>query len=127
VPSDVTVPGDVARLIAREVEEFGGVDVFVPNAGISKMGPMSNLDDDGGSAMVDVNVPGLLPGVAAALPVFRGQGHGHFVTIVSTSRLKIVLNQEAYAATRNAVRTVMDGLRQESTDGVVRTTLISPG
>jgi NADP-dependent 3-hydroxy acid dehydrogenase YdfG len=61
------------------------------------------------------------------MPVFRGQGHGHFVTTVSTAGLKIVPTMAAYAATKNAVRTFMEALRQESTDGVVRTTSISPG
>jgi NADP-dependent 3-hydroxy acid dehydrogenase YdfG len=60
-------------------------------------------------------------------PVFRRQGRGHFVTTVSTAGLKIVPTMVVYAATKNAVRTVMEGLRQESTDGVVRTTSISPG
>lgn len=61
------------------------------------------------------------------MPVFRRQGNGHFVTTVSTAGLKIVPNMAVYAATKNAVRTVMESLRQESTDGVTRTTSISPG
>jgi NADP-dependent 3-hydroxy acid dehydrogenase YdfG len=69
----------------------------------------------------------VLYGIAAAMRVFRGQGHGHFVTTVSTAGLKIVPNMAVYAAAKNAVRTVMEALRQESTDGVVRTTSISPG
>ena len=63
-----------------------------------------------------------LYGIAAAMPVFRRQGHGHFVTTLSTAGLKIVPNQAVYAATKNAVRTLMEALRQESTDGVIRTT-----
>jgi NADP-dependent 3-hydroxy acid dehydrogenase YdfG len=101
--------------------------VLVGNAGISKIGPLADLDVDGWSAMIDVNVRGVLHGIAAALPVFRRQGQGHFVTTVSTSGLKIVPNQAVYAATKNAVRTLLEGLRQESSDGVVRTTSISPG
>ena len=81
----------------------------------------------GWSAMVDVNLRGVLHGLAAALPVFRRQGSGHFVTTVSTAGLKIVPTMAVYAATKNAVRTLMEGLRQECTDGVVRTTSISPG
>ena len=77
--------------------------------------------------MIDVNLRGVLHGIAAALPVFRRQGSGHFVTTVSTAGLKIVPNMGVYAATKNAVRTVLEGLRQESTDGVVRTTAVSPG
>lgn len=125
--TDVTQRDDVQRLVDGAVSEFGRLDVLVSNAGISKIGPMVDGDVDGWSAMIDVNVRGVLNGIAAALPVFRGQGRGHFVTTVSTAGLKIVPDMAVYAATKNAVRTVMEGLRQESTDGVVRTTSISPG
>lgn len=125
--TDVSRPEDLQRLVATATDEFGRLDVLVSNAGISKIGPMSDLDVDGWSAMIDVNLRGVLHGIAAALPVFRRQGRGHFVTTVSTAGLKIVPTMAVYAATKNAVRTVMEGLRQESTDGVVRTTSISPG
>lgn len=115
------------RLAGTAVDEFGRLDVLVSNAGISKIGPISDLDVDAWSAMIDVNLRGVLHGIAAALPVFRRQGRGHFVTTVSTAGLKIVPTMAVYAATKNAVRTIMAGLRQESTDGVVRTTSISPG
>jgi NADP-dependent 3-hydroxy acid dehydrogenase YdfG len=125
--ADVTKREDLDRLVGRAVEEFGRLDVLVSNAGISKIGPIADLDVDGWSAMIDVNLRGVLHGVAAALPVFRRQGQGHFVTTVSTAGLKIVPTMAVYAATKNAVRTLLEGLRQESTDGVVRTTSISPG
>lgn len=124
---DVTRREDLQRLVDRAVAEFGGLDVLVGNAGISKIGPVADLDVDGWSAMIDVNVRGVLHGIAAALPVFRRQGRGHLVTTVSTAGLKITPTMAVYAATKNAVRTVMEGLRQESTDGVLRTTSISPG
>jgi NADP-dependent 3-hydroxy acid dehydrogenase YdfG len=82
---------------------------------------MADLDVDGWSAMIDVNLRGVLHGIAAALPVSRGQGQGHLVTTVSTAGLKIVPTQAVYAATKNAVRTLLEGLRQESTDGMLRT------
>ena len=125
--TDVTRRDDVERLVGTAVSEFGRLDVLVNNAGISKIGPMSDLDVEGWSAMIDVNLRGVLHGIAAALPVFRRQANGHFVTTVSTAGLKIVPNMGVYAATKNAVRTVLEGLRQESTDGVVRTTAVSPG
>jgi NADP-dependent 3-hydroxy acid dehydrogenase YdfG len=125
--ADVTRREDLDRLVGRAVEEFGRLDVLVSNAGISKVGPMADLDVDGWSAMIDVNLRGVLHGIAAALPAFRRQGQGHFVTTVSTAGLKIVPTMAVYAATKNAVRTLLEGLRQESTDGVVRTTSISPG
>jgi NADP-dependent 3-hydroxy acid dehydrogenase YdfG len=77
--------------------------------------------------MIDVNVRGVLHGIAAALPVFRRQGRGHLVTTVSTAGLKITPIVAVYAGTKNAVRTILEGLRQESTDGMLRTTSISPG
>jgi len=125
--TDVTRREDVERLVGRAVDEFGRLDVLVSNAGISKIGPVGDADVDGWSAMIDVNLRGVLHGIAAAMPVFRRQGNGHFVTTVSTAGLKIVPEMAVYAATKNAVRTVMEALRQESTDGVVRTTSISPG
>jgi NADP-dependent 3-hydroxy acid dehydrogenase YdfG len=126
-PIDVTRRADLERLVAAAVDEFGRLDVLVSNAGIARIGPMADLDVDGWSAMIDVNVRGVLNGIAAALPVFRRQGRGHLVTTVSTSGLKIVPTQAVYAGTKNAVRTLLEGLRQESTDGVLRTTSISPG
>ena len=125
--TDVARRADVERLVGMATDEFDHLDVLVGNAGISKIGPISDLDVDGWSAMIDVNLRGVLHGIAAALPVFRRQGRGHFVTTVSTAGLQIVSTMAVYAATKNAVRMLMEGLRQESTDGVVRTTSISPG
>jgi NADP-dependent 3-hydroxy acid dehydrogenase YdfG len=124
---DVTRRADLERLVQTAVDRFGRLDVLVSNAGISKLGPLADGDVDGWSAMIDVNLRGVLNGIAAAMPVFRRQGNGHFVTTVSTAGLKIVPDMAVYAATKNAVRTVMESLRQESTDGVIRTTSISPG
>jgi NADP-dependent 3-hydroxy acid dehydrogenase YdfG len=125
--TDVTRPEDLQRLTAVAVEEFGRLDVLVSNAGISKLGLMAELDVDGWQAMIDVNLRGVLNGIAAALPVFRRQGRGHLVTTLSTSGLKITPTMAVYAATKNGVRTLLEGLRQESTDGSLRTTAISPG
>ncbi len=105
--TDVTRRADLERLVDTAVDEFGRLDVLVSNAGISKIGPISDLDVDGWSAMIDVNLRGVLHGIAAALPVFRRQGRGHFVTTVSTAGLKIVPTMAVYAATKNAVRTII--------------------
>jgi len=88
---------------------------------------MADLDVDDWDVMIDDNLRGVRHGIAAALPVLRNQGHGHLVTIVSTSGLKIVPTRSVYAGTKNAMRTLLEALRQESTDGVLRTTSISPG
>ncbi len=125
--TDVTRREDLEGLVDVAVRRFGRLDVLVNNAGIARLGPVDDLDVEGWSAMIDVNVGGVLNGIAAAVPVFRSQGHGHLVTTLSTSGLKITPTQAIYAGTKNAVRTLLEGLRQESTDGVLRTTSISPG
>jgi NADP-dependent 3-hydroxy acid dehydrogenase YdfG len=127
VITDVTRSKDLQGLVNAAVESFGRLDVLVSNAGISAIGPMADGDVAGWSAMIDVNLRGVLHGIAAAMPVFRSQERGHFVTTVSTAGLKIVPGMAVYAGTKNAVRTVMEALRQESTDGTIRTTSISPG
>ena len=124
---DVSRREDLERMVHGAVERFGRLDVMVNNAGMSKIGPMTDGDVEGWSSMIDVNLRGVLYGIAAAMPVFRRQGSGHFVTTVSTAGLKIVPDMAVYAATKNAVRTIMEALRQESTDGVIRTTSVSPG
>ncbi|GAB3138471.1 SDR family oxidoreductase [Amycolatopsis stemonae] len=124
---DVTKRADLERLMSLAVDRFGRLDVLVANAGVARIAPVGDLDVDDWDAMIDVNLRGVLNGIAAALPVFRRQGRGHFVTTVSTSGLKIVPGQAVYAGTKNAVRTLLEALRQESTDGVVRTTSVSPG
>lgn len=98
--TDVGQREDLVRLVGTAVDEFGRLDVLVSNAGISKIGPISDLDVDAWSAMIDVNLRGVLHGIAAALPVFRRQGRGHFVTTVSTAGLKIVPTMAVYAATK---------------------------
>ena len=127
VQTDVALIDDVHHLVERAVGEFGRLDVLVNNAGVARLGRLDQLDVADWTAMIDVNVRGLLHGLAASLPVFRRQGHGHVVTTVSTSGIRISPTMAVYAATKNAARTVMAGLRTESTDGVVRTTEISPG
>jgi NADP-dependent 3-hydroxy acid dehydrogenase YdfG len=125
--ADVTRRADLEQLVALAVDRFGRLDVLVANAGVARIAPMADLDVDSWDAMIDINLRGVLHGIAAALPVFREQGHGHFVTTVSTSGLKITPTQAVYAGTKNAVRTLLEALRQESTDGALRTTSVSPG
>lgn len=124
---DVTKPEDVERLVSVAVETYGRLDVLVSNAGIGPISPMRSRKTVEWNAMIDVNVRGVLHGIDAAMPVFENQGHGHFVTIVSTAGIKILPTMAVYAGTKNAVRTILEGLRQESTDGTIKTTAISPG
>ena len=124
--TDVAKREDVAALIALASDRHGKLDVLINNAGI---GPISRLDQlrvEDWEAMVDINVKGLLYGIAAALPIFRQQGFGHFVNTISTAGIQISPTMAVYAATKNAVRTLSEGLRLES-DGKYRVTGISPG
>jgi len=94
---DVTDPTDLEQLVTTAVEDFGRLDVLVGNAGISTIAPLADGDLANWSAMVDVNIKGVLHGIAAALPIFRRQGSGHLVTVVSTSGIKIVPTQAVYS------------------------------
>jgi NADP-dependent 3-hydroxy acid dehydrogenase YdfG len=124
---DVTRAADLETLVETAVATYGRLDVLVSSAGIGPISPMAARRRADWDAMIDVNLRGVLHGIDAALPIFQKQGRGHFVTIVSTAGLKIVPTMAVYGATKNAVRTVLEGLRQESTDGTLKTTAISPG
>ena len=126
VQTDVKRRDDLVALVETACARFGKLDVLVGNAGI---GPISRLDElrvADWEEMIDVNLKGFLYGIAAALPVFRKQGFGHFITIVSTAGLTITPTMAVYAGTKNAVRTISEGLRQEAGDKL-RVTCISPG
>ncbi|QXG74918.1 SDR family oxidoreductase [Modestobacter sp. L9-4] len=124
--TDVTKREDLVGLVAAGRERWGRFDVLVSNAGAGSVGPITDLDVDGWELMVDVNVKGLLYGVAAALPVFQEQGSGHFVTVLSVAGLQISPGTAVYAATKNAGRTFSEALRQEVGDSI-RVTAVSPG
>jgi NADP-dependent 3-hydroxy acid dehydrogenase YdfG len=124
--TDVTRRDDVSGLVELAGERHGRLDVFINNAGI---GPISRFDDlrvDDWEEMIDVNVKGALYGIAAALPVFRRQRSGQLINILSTAGLQIHPLMAVYAGTKNAVRTISEGLRQEAGEDL-RVTIISPG
>ncbi len=123
---DVKNKTDLIRFTDAAVKQYGRLDVMVNNAGISQLSRIDELDVDGWEDMIDVNLKGVLYGMAAAIPVFKQQQSGHIVNIISTSGLKIVPMQGIYAGTKNAVRTIAEAFRQES-DGSIRITGISPG
>lgn len=124
--ADVTKREDMTSVVELALNHFGKLDVFVSNAGIGPISPLDELRVDDWENMIDVNIKGFLYGVAAALPIFRSQGTGHFVTVISTAGLKVVPNQAVYAGTKNAVRTICEGLRQEAGENF-RVTNVSPG
>lgn len=123
---DVKNKTDLVRLVNTAVEQFGKLDVIVNNAGVSQLSRIDELDIDGWEEMIDINLKGVLYGMAAAIPVFKQQQSGHIINIISTSGIKIVPMQGVYAGTKNAVRTIAEAFRQES-DGKIRITGISPG
>ncbi|QEV57044.1 SDR family oxidoreductase [Streptomyces platensis] len=124
--TDVTRREDLHALVALAGERFGRLDVLVSNAGVGTISPLDDLRVEEWDRMVDVNVKGVLHGIAAALPVFRAQGSGHFVTIASTAAFRVVPAMAVYAGTKFAVRAICEGLRQEAGDAL-RVTTVSPG
>ncbi|MGA8328302.1 MAG: SDR family oxidoreductase [Mycobacterium sp.] len=116
----------VAALLGAATHTYGRLDVLVSNAGVMPVPPFDELDVDGWEAMVDVNLKGVLFGIAAALPVFRRQGFGHFVNTASTAAFRVTPGQSVYAGTKAAVRAISEGLRQEAGENL-RVTVISPG
>lgn len=123
---DVKNKADLFRLVNTAVEQYGKLDVIVNNAGVSQLSRIDELDIDGWEEMIDINLKGVLYGMAAAIPIFKKQQSGHIVNIISTSGIKIVPMQGIYAGTKNAIRTIAEAFRQES-DGSIRITGISPG
>lgn len=100
--------------------------MLVNNAGSGTISPLDDLRVDEWDQMVDVNVKGVLHGIGAALPVFRAQGTGHFITIASTAAFRVAPTMAVYAGTKFAVRAICEGLRQEAGDSL-RVTTVSPG
>ena len=123
---DVTKRADLEKLVALARERFGRLDVLISNAGAMPIGPIDNLAVEDWEQMIDVNIKGVLYGIAAALPVFREQEAGHFINIASTAARKTVPGQTIYSCTKAAVLALSDGLRQELA-GQLRVTVISPG
>jgi NADP-dependent 3-hydroxy acid dehydrogenase YdfG len=124
--TDVRQRKDLSNLVALASERYGKLDVLVNNAGVGPIAPLDDLRVEDWEDMIDINIKGVLYGIAAALPVFRKQGSGQFVNTLSTAGLRIVPNQAVYAGTKNAVRAISEGLRQEAGDNL-RVTTISPG
>jgi NADP-dependent 3-hydroxy acid dehydrogenase YdfG len=108
------------------IERYGKLDVLVNNAGVAPISLLDELRVEDWEEMIDINIKGVLYGIAAALPVFRRQGFGHFVNVISTAGIQITPTMAVYAGTKNAVRTITEGLRLEAGDKL-RVTGISPG
>jgi NADP-dependent 3-hydroxy acid dehydrogenase YdfG len=124
--TDVSRRDDLSGLVGLACERYGRLDVLVSNAGAMPISPLDELRVEEWDQMIDVNIKGVLYGVAAALPVFRRQGSGHFVHTASTAGHRVVPSQAVYAGTKFAVRAISEGLRQEAGDSL-RVTVVSPG
>jgi len=126
VKIDVTKREDLAHFVEVARDRFGKIDVLFNNAGIGPVSPMDDLKVDEWDKMIDVNIKGVLYGIAAALPLFRKQGFGHIINTASTAGLKTVPNQAVYSGTKFAIRAISEGLRQEA-GANLRVTVITPG
>jgi NADP-dependent 3-hydroxy acid dehydrogenase YdfG len=124
--TDVRRRDDITNLVKLACERYGKLDVLFNNAGVMPISPLDELRVDDWEEMIDINIKGVLYGIAAALPVFRKQGFGHFINTASTAGHKTVPNQSVYSGTKFAVRAISEGLRQEAGDKL-RVTIISPG
>ncbi|WP_151795911.1 SDR family oxidoreductase [Acinetobacter soli] len=127
VKADVTVQTEVQALIDTAVNTYGRIDVLVNNAGLMSIAPMSLTKTDEWDRMIDINIKGVLYGIAAALPVFQKQKLGHFINISSVAGIKVFSpGGTVYSGTKFAVKAISEGLRHE-VGGDIRTTTICPG
>lgn len=125
--TDVTHREEVVKLVDQAVERYGRIDVMLNNAGIMPLAPLDRLKVDEWERTIDVNLKGVLYGVAAALPHMKKQKSGHIINVSSVYGHKVASNAAVYCATKFAVRALSEGLRQESKPYNIRTTIISPG
>ncbi|MFO1364113.1 MAG: SDR family oxidoreductase [Burkholderiales bacterium] len=127
VATDVTRYDQVKSLVDAAVQTYGRIDVMLNNAGLMPHSPLERLKIDDWNRTIDVNLKGVLYGIAAALPYMRQQKSGHIINVSSVAGHKVRPGSAVYAATKTAVRVLSEGLRQEVKPYNIRTTVISPG
>jgi NADP-dependent 3-hydroxy acid dehydrogenase YdfG len=125
--TDVTHVDQVKKLVDAAVQAFGRIDVMINNAGLMPNSPIERLKIDDWNRMIDVNIKGVLYGIAAALPHMMRQKGGHIINVSSVAGHKVRPGNAVYAATKHAVRVISEGLRMEVKPYNIRTTVISPG
>jgi NADP-dependent 3-hydroxy acid dehydrogenase YdfG len=126
--ADVTTRDDVEALVKGTLEKHGRIDVIVNNSGIMPIAPLAALKVEEWDRMIDVNIKGLLYGVAAVLPIMRKQKQGHIINMASVFGFKVFApGGTVYSATKFAVRAITEGLRVEHHADGIRCTMISPG
>jgi len=127
VATDVTRVDQVKALVDAAVQAYGRIDVMINNAGLMPQSLLERLKIDEWDRMVDVNIKGVLYGIAAALPHMKAQKSGHIINVSSVAGHKVRPGGTVYSATKHAVRVISEGLRQEVKPYNIRTTVISPG
>jgi NADP-dependent 3-hydroxy acid dehydrogenase YdfG len=127
VTTDVTDRAQVQRLVDAAVRTYGRIDVMINNAGLMPQSPLGRLKTSEWDRMIDVNIKGVLYGIAAALPYMERQNAGHIINVSSVAGHKVRAGGAVYSATKHAVRVISEGLRQEVKPYGIRTTVISPG
>ncbi|GAB3219953.1 SDR family oxidoreductase [Algoriphagus aestuariicola] len=127
IATDVTRRDQVKKLVDSAVETFGRVDVLLNNAGIMPLSPIDRLNMDEWDQMIDVNIKGVLNGIAAVLPHMKNQKSGHIINTASVAGHKIFSGSAVYSATKFAVRALSEGLRMEVKPYNIRTTIVCPG
>jgi NADP-dependent 3-hydroxy acid dehydrogenase YdfG len=127
VPTDVIHSEQVKKLVDGAVQAHGRIDVMINNAGLMPQSPLERLRIDEWDRMIDVNIKGVLYGIAAALPYMKQQKSGHIINVSSVAGHKVRAGGAVYAATKHAVLALSEGLRQEVKPHNIRTTVISPG
>jgi NADP-dependent 3-hydroxy acid dehydrogenase YdfG len=125
--TDVTDPAQIQRLVDSAVEKYGRLDVILNNAGVMPHSPLERRKIDDWNRTIDINIKGVLYGIAAALPHMQRQKAGQIINVSSVAGHKVGKNNAVYAATKTAVRVISEGLRQEVKPWNLRTTIISPG
>jgi len=125
--TDVRLREQVKALVDSAVQTYGRIDVMINNAGLMPQAPLERLKVDEWDRMIDVNIKGVLYGIAAALPHMQRQKAGHFINVSSVAGHRVGPGFAVYAATKYAVRALSEGLRQEVKPYNIRTTVISPG
>lgn len=127
VATDVTERDQVKALVDAAVQTYGRVDVMLNNAGLMPLAPLERLKVEEWDRMIDVNIKGVLYGIAAALPHMKEQKGGHMINVSSVFGHKVGPGAAVYCATKFAVRALSEGMRQEVKPYNIRTTVISPG
>ncbi len=127
VTTDVTDRDQVKALVDTAVETYGRIDVLINNAGLMPQAPLEALRIDEWDRMIDVNIKGVLYGIAAALPYMKEQESGHIINVSSVAGHKVLPPGTVYCATKYAVRVLSEGLRMEVTPYGIRSTIVSPG